>query len=84
MMLNALLCKKRDILQGLMDKLRPDGLRQFEFILGCKPLRLSMSHGWYVDKESWGKFLVGNNMTKRSFFLLQAQCGVGESLDFAE
>ena len=83
-MLSAFLCQKRDILQGLMDKLRPDGLSQFEFVPGLQPLRLSMSHGWYVDKESWGKFLVGNNMTKRSFFLLQAQCGVGESLDFAE
>ena len=84
MMLNALLCKKRDILQRLMDKLRPDGLRQFEFIAGLQPLRLSMSNGWYVDKESWGNFLIGNNMTNRSSFLLHAQCGVGESLDFAE
>jgi len=82
--LSALLCKKRDILQRLMDKLLPDGLRQFEFVLGLQPLRLSMSNGWYVDKESWVKFLVGNNMTKRSFFLLQAQCGVGERLNFVE
>ena len=82
--LSALLCKKRDILQNLMDKLLPDGLRQFEFVLGLQPLRLSMSNGWYVDKESWVQFLVGNNMTKRSFFLLQAQCGVGERLNFVE
>jgi len=83
-LLSVFLCEKRDILQTFMDKLRPDGLSEFDFLLGFQLLRLSLSNGWYVDKESWRNFLIRNNMTNRSYFLLHAQCGVGESLGFAE